>query len=106
MDDMKYEIPGLIPVEPRGDKDARFSAVASEFKNGLVYVPVRKWTEGLLDEWSSVPNYPFRDRTDTTSQALLYYQKKLNQLNIFDLQIDNVSGHKSSKWELKNVGIN
>ena len=68
---LQHEIPGLIPVAPRGSKDARLSAIAPVFHSGNVYIPRTKpWTQGYVAELCNFPNAPNDDQVDSTSQAL------------------------------------
>jgi predicted phage terminase large subunit-like protein len=81
---LKREIPGIRPVNPRGDKVARARAVAPEVESGNVYLPgmanaegtnydplqTLDWVKGLVEECASFPNAAHDDRVDALSQAL------------------------------------
>ncbi len=93
---LKNEISGLIPVGPRGSKEARLSAVAPLFEAGNIYVPQRMpWTEGYIGELCAFPNASNDDQADATSQALDYLvgdTSKLRPAIILPSDIDTGSG--------------
>jgi predicted phage terminase large subunit-like protein len=71
---LKHEIPGLIPVQPEGGKEARASAVSPQIESGNVYLPhpsLAPWVNGFIDECASFPNAAHDDQVDSMSQALL-----------------------------------
>ncbi len=70
---LKSSIPGLIPVNPQGNKEARLAAVSPLFEAGNVYLPhqsIRPWADEVKTEITSYPNSPFDDDTDCCSQVL------------------------------------
>lgn len=82
---LRREIPGLLGVDPRGDKEARAQAIAPEIEAGNVYLPgyanadhtdydpsmTPLWVKQLVDECASFPNAAYKDQVDALSQALL-----------------------------------
>jgi predicted phage terminase large subunit-like protein len=82
---LRREIPGLIGVDPRGDKTARARAVAPELEAGDIYLPGRaapdgkgydragtpEWVQGFVEECAGFPNAAHDDQVDAFSQALL-----------------------------------
>jgi predicted phage terminase large subunit-like protein len=71
---LRKKVPGLIPVEPLGSKEARLQAVSPLFQSGSVILPdeVRApWVADYVSELTSFPSAPFDDQVDATSQALL-----------------------------------
>jgi len=73
IDELKYEIPGLIPVEPDGSKVARAHAVSHEIESGNVFLPdpsIAPWVRDRIEEYTAFPHGTRDDRVDTTSQAL------------------------------------
>ena len=63
--------PGVVPVEPEGDKVTRASVVSPLIEAGLVWLPEE--AEWLLDYEMEVGRFPlssFKDQVDSTSQAL------------------------------------
>lgn len=77
MDTLRDKVSGLIPVEPRGSKFARASAVSPQIEAGEVWLPhpdEEPWVELFLSEWCAVPTNAFWDQVDQCSQALDYLQ--------------------------------
>lgn len=78
---LRKEIPGIILVEPDGDKAARLWAVTPRINSGNVYIPSPAqpgytWIPDWLQEVGQAPNGLYNDRPDTMSQALNYRQGK------------------------------
>jgi predicted phage terminase large subunit-like protein len=70
---MRHKIGGLIPVEPRGSKEARASAVSPLIEAGNVYLPspaIAPWVNDFIEECSAFPNGANDDQVDAMSQAL------------------------------------
>jgi predicted phage terminase large subunit-like protein len=66
-------VPGLIPVEPDGSKEARASAVSPFVEAGAVHLPAPElapWVVGFVEEHAAFPNSAHDDQVDATSQAL------------------------------------
>jgi predicted phage terminase large subunit-like protein len=66
-------IPGLIPVEPEGSKQARASAVSPFIEAGNCYLPdpsIAPWIEEFIAECASFPLGAHDDDVDAMSQAL------------------------------------
>lgn len=75
---LRYEMTGIIPVQPIGSKMARVQAVLGAIESGNVYLPKNKrFTGDFVEECSSFPNAAHDDQVDAMSQALnrLIYQK-------------------------------
>lgn len=72
IDLLRREIPGLIPVEPQGGKEARASAVSPLVEAGNVHLPDTAWAKDLIEEAASFPNSPHDDQVDALTQALTY----------------------------------
>ncbi len=61
----------LIPIRPKGQKDARAKAVSAVFESGRVFFPIyAPWLELYKDELLSFPFGAFLDNVDSTTQAL------------------------------------
>jgi predicted phage terminase large subunit-like protein len=73
MDTLKSKIPGIIPVEPRGSKYARASAVAPFIEAGNVHLPATDIAlfevEDFIEEAAGFPNAAHDDQVDAASQA-------------------------------------
>ena len=70
---LSHKIPGLIAVEPDGDKAARARAVAHMIEAGNVYLPhpdLAPWVWGFIHECSTFPSGENDDQVDMLSQAL------------------------------------
>lgn len=70
---LKREIPGIIPVEPDGSKEARAAAVTPFFESGNVLLPdpsIAPWVNDYVEELMSFPNGKHDDQVDSTTQAL------------------------------------
>jgi predicted phage terminase large subunit-like protein len=66
-------VPGLIPVEPDGSKEARASAVSPFVEAGSVYLPAPElapWVGAFVEEHAGFPHAAHDDQVDATSQAL------------------------------------
>ena len=73
MASLKNEIPGLIPIEPQGDKVARAHAVSPFIEAGNVYLPhplIKSWVYDFIEECANFPNSTYKDQVDTLTQAL------------------------------------
>ena len=71
-------VPGLVPVEPHGTKDARLSAVTPYMEAGNVWIPDERQCPGIgewLDELCVFPFGKNDDQADATSQALLRFSE-------------------------------
>lgn len=68
---LRDEIPGIIPVEPRGGKEARVEAVAFSVEAGNIYLPKDKqFTWEFIDQCAAFPNGKHDDMVDAMSQCL------------------------------------
>ncbi len=70
---LRATVPGMIPVEPEGNKVARAFAVSPFVEAGDVWLPapeVAPWIGGLVDEAAGFPVSAHDDRVDALTQAL------------------------------------
>ena len=63
-------ITGIIPVTPKGSKEARLHSVSPEIEAGNVFLPNMPWTEDFIEEVVSFPFAENDDQVDAMSQAL------------------------------------
>lgn len=73
IDALSATMPGLIPVNPQGGKEARANAVTPLVEAGNVHLPDRSlapWVEPLLEELAAFPNGAHDDQVDALTQAL------------------------------------
>jgi predicted phage terminase large subunit-like protein len=70
---LRDDIPGLIAVNPKGDKVARAHAVTPDVEAGNVYLPhpaIASWVENFMTECSTFPNSTYKDQVDSMTQGL------------------------------------
>lgn len=66
-------IPGIVPVEPDGGKEARAAAVSPLVESGNVWLPASElaaWSDEVIDECAAFPTGAHDDDVDALSQAL------------------------------------
>jgi predicted phage terminase large subunit-like protein len=59
-------------INPRGDKIVRALAAQPTFAQGLVYAPVKDWSQLVIDELEVFPKGRFDDLTDSTTMAISF----------------------------------
>jgi predicted phage terminase large subunit-like protein len=70
---LSRQVPGLIPVEPDGSKEARARAVTPFIEAGSIYLPapeVCPWVGDFIQEHSGFPNGAHDDQVDAATQAI------------------------------------
>lgn len=70
---LQGEVSGIWPVEPKGGKYSRASAVSYLAECGLVHLPdpaVYPWVNAFVDECAAFPKGSDNDQVDAMSQAL------------------------------------
>lgn len=70
---LKHTVPGIVPEEPQGSKEARASAASPLVEAGNVWLPQAKlapWVGGLIEECAGFPNATNDDQVDALTQAL------------------------------------
>lgn len=70
---LQKKVPGIIPIQPIGDKVTRASAVAPFWEAGNVYLPdpsIAPWIDDYVEELTSFPYAKHDDMVDSMSQAL------------------------------------
>lgn len=76
---MENEVDGLIPFEPKGDKQQRAFAMTPSYEAGNLYVlEGMPWVTPYVVELSLFPRAPKNDRVDMTSQLFQYAAVNLN----------------------------
>lgn len=72
---LETEIPGIIPVTPKGGKESRAQAGAPFVKAGNVLLPhpqLADWVDGFIEECATFPNGTHDDQVDWWSQLMAY----------------------------------
>ena len=67
------QIPGILPVQPDGTKEARAHAVSPLLEAGNVCLPhpsLAPWIEAFVEECSAFPKGAYDDQVDCCTQAL------------------------------------
>ena len=68
---LRNEVSGIIPINPKGDKEARVGAISYHIESGNVYIPARAtWKDEFMHECNVFPNGTNDDMVDTMSQAI------------------------------------
>ena len=73
IDSLRRSIPGMVPVEPQGGKEARASAVSPLVEAGNVHLPpvdTHPWVGDLIEEAAAFPQGAHDDQVDALTQAL------------------------------------
>lgn len=73
IDVLKNQISGLIPVPPRGSKEARAESIAPQQEAGNLYLPnpsIAPWINDYIEELAVFPNGVNDDQVDATSLAV------------------------------------
>lgn len=71
---LRGEIPGLIAINPRGDKVARAHACSPFVESGNVYLPhpeISPWVWDFIEEAATFPNSTYADQVDSMTQVLI-----------------------------------
>lgn len=72
---LKKEIPGIIPINPDGGKEARANAVTPLYAAGNIFYPPPErapWVDSLIDEHLNFPTGAKDDQVDCGTQAINY----------------------------------
>jgi len=70
---LRRTVPGIVPEEPHGSKEARAAAVSPLVEAGNVYLPspeLAPWVGDFIEECAAFPNGANDDQVDAMSQAL------------------------------------
>ena len=73
IDTLKTKVPGIIGLEPAGDKVARLNSVADLYEAGNVWYPsaqIAPWINEHVLELTNFPLDKHDDQVDAASQAL------------------------------------
>lgn len=92
MNVLQGEIPGLIPIEPHGDKIARARAIAPMQEAGNIYLPHpdnAPWIKTLIANFAVFPNGKDKDEIDAMSQIIirLFIPQEVTETEYMPVQI-------------------
>ena len=85
---LRDEIPGLVPVQPDGGKEARLHAVAPLFAAGNVWLPhpaYAPWVSEVVSELVRFPRAPHDDDVDACTQALSRLSRTMDHAIVFSV---------------------
>lgn len=83
--ELKHEVPGLVPWNPIGSKEARAISVSGIVEAGNVYLPhptMCPWVKDWIEEVCTFPKAKLKDRVDAFVQALLRFNRKRRTGNV------------------------
>jgi predicted phage terminase large subunit-like protein len=75
---LQHEVPGMIPITPKGSKEARLEAVKPVINAGNVFLPENMdgtkpmWVWELIEECAAFPMSTHDDQVDALSQGLTH----------------------------------
>ena len=70
---LRGTVPGIVPEEPQGGKEARAAAVSPLVEAGNVWLPAPElcpWVDGFIEEAAGFPTAAHDDQVDAMSQGL------------------------------------
>lgn len=77
---LRRGLPGLLPINPRGDKRARARIVSGIIEGGNVWLPEgRDWALFLVNEAAAFPHGAHDDTVDAWSQGLAYLSGRMRR---------------------------
>ena len=81
LDELSEDIEGMLPVEPRGGKEARLESVSPLTASGCVYLPHPRmpgyaWVQAVINEIVNFGTWDTDDDADAFSQALAWIRHK------------------------------
>ena len=77
IDYLKNEIMGMVPVEPKGGKEVRASAISPQWEAGNIYLPhpsIAPWINDFIEELLQFPQGKHDDQVDAMTQVLTRWQ--------------------------------
>lgn len=104
IDYLTKEIPGLIPVDPQGGKEARAFACQPIVEAGNVWLPhpdIAPWVTELLDQLCKFPKVTHDDDVDAMTQALMRMMVRMGFgiIDYYSQQYDAMMAAKKSAAE-------
>ena len=105
IDVLTNEIPGIVPVDPKGGKVVRANAVTANVEAGNVYIPdsdIADWVGDFIEEFAAFPSGRHDDQVDAMTQANAWYNDHTNDwsFEVFGYGDDGGSSYmqESGSW--------
>jgi predicted phage terminase large subunit-like protein len=95
IDVLKASVPGIIPIEPDGDKQARAHAITSYWEALNIFIPhadLMPWVRAFVTELTSFPAAAHDDQVDAMTQALRRLYPLFGRLKIAQSAINKALG--------------
>lgn len=84
---LKKEIPGIVPVNPKGSKVERVYSISPDVEAGNVYLPSSaRWLHDFIEECSAFPSSTNDDQVDALSQALQRFSGRKFNTSMEDIK--------------------
>ena len=83
IDALRRAVPGILPIEPDGSKEARAHATSPTVEAGNVYLPsprLAPWIDVFVDECANFPNGAYADQVDCATQAIRWLRDRSTAL--------------------------
>lgn len=97
---LRNKLPGLVPITPKGSKEARASAIQPFVLAGNVWIPDPErvgWAKEFVDECRAFPGGKNDDQVDAMSQGLSY-QWLTGGYPVGDVDFDLDYLHEQKHW--------
>jgi predicted phage terminase large subunit-like protein len=77
LQELEYEVRGLVGIKPDRDKQARMSVASAKIEAGQVFLPEQApWLPDFEAELFAFPGSKYDDQVDSVSQALNHYSER------------------------------
>jgi len=68
---LRRQLPGVVPIQPRGGKEARVHAISPAVESGHVFLPRgESWAMELVEQFAAFPRGRHDDMVDAASQCI------------------------------------
>ncbi len=82
IDALRRTVPGILPIEPDGSKEARAHATSPTVEAGNVYLPsprLAPWINDFVEEFANFPNSAYADQVDCATQAIRWLRDRTTE---------------------------
>lgn len=79
IDALRRTVPGILPIEPDGSKEARAHATSPTVEAGNVFLPspaLAPWIGDFVEECANFPNASYADQVDCFTQAVRWLRDR------------------------------